>query len=67
MPGKNTICLWYDHAALEAASFYAATFPDSRVTAVHRAPDDYPAGMRGELLTAPGHPGPFRTSAARPP
>lgn len=51
MPSKNTICLWYDNAALEAASFYAATFPDSRVTATHRAPDDYPAGKRGDVLT----------------
>jgi predicted 3-demethylubiquinone-9 3-methyltransferase (glyoxalase superfamily) len=51
MPGKNTIGLWYDHGALEAAGFYAATFPDSRVTAVHRAPDDYPAGRRGDVLT----------------
>ena len=36
MRPKNTICLWFDHDALEAAKFYAATFPDSRVTGVHR-------------------------------
>jgi len=48
---KNTICLWYDHDAEEAARFYAATFPDSRVTAVHRAPDDYPGGKAGDTLT----------------
>jgi predicted 3-demethylubiquinone-9 3-methyltransferase (glyoxalase superfamily) len=48
---KNTLCLWYDKAALEAATFYAATFPDSAVTAVHRAPGDYPAGKQGDVLT----------------
>ena len=48
---KNTICLWYDKDALEAARFYAATFPDSAVTAVHPAPGDYPSGKEGEVLT----------------
>ena len=48
---KNTICLWYDGTALEAATFYAATFPDSEVRAVHRAPGDYPDGKEGEILT----------------
>ena len=48
---KNTICLWYDGTALEAATFYAATFPDSAVHAVHRAPGDYPDGKEGEILT----------------
>lgn len=48
---KNTICLWYDGTALEAAQFYAATFPDSAVQAVHRAPGDYPAGKQGDVLT----------------
>ncbi len=42
MTPKNTICLWYDNDALEAARFYAATFPDSKVTGVHEAPSDYP-------------------------
>lgn len=51
MTGKNTICLWYDGTALDAATFYAATFPDSRVGAVHRAPADYPAGRQGDVLT----------------
>lgn len=51
MTSKNTICLWYDGTALEAATFYAATFPDSRVGAVHRAPGDYPAGRQGDVLT----------------
>ena len=50
MNSKNTICLWYDGAALEAATFYAATFPDSAVGAVHRAPGDYPAGKQGDEL-----------------
>src|SRR5579871_2108614 len=48
---KNTICLWYDGCALEAAEFYARTFPDSAVTSVHRAPGDYPAGKEGDVLT----------------
>ena len=51
MANKNTICLWYDGAALEAATFYAATFPDSAVTAVHHAPGDYPSGRLGDILT----------------
>lgn len=51
MPHKNTICLWFDGAALEAARFYAATFPDSIVEAVHKAPGDYPAGKQGDVLT----------------
>jgi predicted 3-demethylubiquinone-9 3-methyltransferase (glyoxalase superfamily) len=48
---KNSVCLWYDGSALEAAHFYAATFPDSAVGAVHRAPADYPSGKRGDVLT----------------
>jgi len=48
---KNTICLWYDKDAEAAARFYAATFPDSRVTAVHAAPADYPSGKAGDVLT----------------
>lgn len=48
---KNTICLWFDRDAEAAARFYAATFPDSRVTAVHRAPADYPSGKAGDVLT----------------
>lgn len=50
-PAKNTICLWYDGGAEEAARFYAATFPDSAVGAVHRAPGDYPDGKQGDVLT----------------
>jgi predicted 3-demethylubiquinone-9 3-methyltransferase (glyoxalase superfamily) len=48
---KNTICLWYDSNAEEAARFYAATFPDSSVGAVHRAPGDFPSGKNGDVLT----------------
>ena len=47
---KNTICLWYDTGAEAAARFYAATFPDSAVHAVHRAPSDYPTGKAGDVL-----------------
>jgi predicted 3-demethylubiquinone-9 3-methyltransferase (glyoxalase superfamily) len=48
---KNTICLWFDRDAEAAARFYAATFPDSQVTAVHHAPADYPSGTAGDVLT----------------
>lgn len=48
---RNTICLWYDGTAAEAAAFYAETFPDTRVTAQHRAPADYPDGKEGDVLT----------------
>lgn len=48
---KNAICLWYDNAAEDAAKFYAATFPDSEVKAVHKAPADYPSGKAGQVLT----------------
>jgi predicted 3-demethylubiquinone-9 3-methyltransferase (glyoxalase superfamily) len=51
MKPKNTICLWYDGTALEAATFYAKTFPDSAVGTVYRAPGDYPAGKAGDVLT----------------
>lgn len=51
MAPKNTICLWFDKDAHEAAQFYAATFPDSKVTAVRRAPGDYPGGKAGDVLT----------------
>jgi 2-polyprenyl-6-hydroxyphenyl methylase/3-demethylubiquinone-9 3-methyltransferase len=50
-PAKNTICLWYDRDAEEAARFYAKTFPDSSVDAVHRAPGDFPSGKKGDVLT----------------
>ena len=48
---KNTICLWYDKDAEAAAHFYAKTFPDSAVSAVHLAPSDYPSGKAGDVLT----------------
>lgn len=51
MNNKNTICLWYNGDALEAATFYANTFPDSAVKAVHHAPGDYPSGKQGDELT----------------
>ncbi len=51
MKPKNTLCLWYERDALDAARFYAATFPDSAVSAVHQAPGDYPAGKAGDVLT----------------
>ena len=51
MASKNTVCLWFDRDAEEAAHFYARTFPDSAVHAVHRAPGDYPSGQQGNVLT----------------
>ncbi|MDE2075698.1 MAG: VOC family protein [Burkholderiales bacterium] len=50
-PAKNTICLWYNGDAEEAARFYANTFPDSSVGTVYRAPGDFPAGKKGDVLT----------------
>jgi 2-polyprenyl-6-hydroxyphenyl methylase/3-demethylubiquinone-9 3-methyltransferase len=49
-PARNTICLWYDGDAEEAARFYAKTFPDSSIGAVHRAPGDFPSGKKGDVL-----------------
>ena len=51
MTPKNTICLWFDDNAQDAAQFYAETFPDSAVTAVRKAPGDYPGGKAGDVLT----------------
>ena len=51
MIAKNTICLWFDKDAEKAARFYAATFPNSEVRAVHTAPADYPGGQEGHVLT----------------
>lgn len=51
MTPKNLICLWFNKDAHEAARFYTATFPDSKITAVHTAPGDYPSGKAGDELT----------------
>ena len=48
---KNTICLWFNNDAEQAARFYAATFPNSEVTGVFYAPNDYPDGKKGDVLT----------------
>jgi predicted 3-demethylubiquinone-9 3-methyltransferase (glyoxalase superfamily) len=48
---KNTICLWFDHDAEEAARFYTGLFPQSSLGTVHRAPSDYPDGKAGDALT----------------
>lgn len=50
-PAKNTICLWYNGGAEDAARFYAEIFPNSSVGAVHRAPGDFPSGKKGDVLT----------------
>jgi len=51
MTAKIQPCLWFNMNAEEAANFYAATFPDTRINAIHRAPEDYPAGKKGNVLT----------------
>ncbi len=51
MMSKNTVCLWFDGNAVDAAQFYATTFPDSKVGAIHRAPGDFPSGKQGDVLT----------------
>jgi len=51
MAAKNTICIWYEGGALDAARFYAETIPDSAVGAIMRAPGDYPDGKQGDVLT----------------
>ena len=51
MSPKNTICLWFDREAVDAARFYADTFPDSSVGAIATAPSDFPAGKEGDVLT----------------
>ena len=48
---KNIVCIWYDKDALKAAKFYAKTFPNSKVGAVHKAPADFPSGKKGQILT----------------
>lgn len=48
---KNTICIWYDGNALEAAEFYAKHIPESSVNSIHRAPSDFPTGKEGDVLT----------------
>ncbi|WP_425071859.1 VOC family protein [Sagittula sp. S175] len=50
MTPKNTVCLWYDSQALEAARFYAGLFPDSSVGEVSYAPGDFPGGTAGQEL-----------------
>ena len=49
-PARNTICLWYDGGAEDAARFYADTFPDSSVGKVFHAPGDFPSGTKGAAL-----------------
>ena len=51
MTAKIQPCLWFNMNAEEAANFYAATFPNTRIDATHRAPEDYPAGKKGNVLT----------------
>src|SRR5690606_40455726 len=42
--------LWFNNDAEEAARFYVATFPDTAITHLLRAPSDYPAGREGDVL-----------------
>jgi len=48
---RNTICIWYEKDALKAAKFYASVFPDTKVTAIWKAPSDFPSGKQGQVLT----------------
>lgn len=48
---KASICLWFDKDAEAAATFYAKTFPNSKVGHINRAPGDYPSGQQGDVLT----------------
>ena len=50
LTNKPRICLWFEHSAREAATFYASTFPDSFVGTALRAPTDYPDGKQGDEL-----------------
>jgi len=50
-PAKNTVCLWFNSGAEEAAQFYADTFPESSINAVHHAPGDFPSVKQGDVLT----------------
>ena len=51
MIAKNTVCLWYEGGAEDAARFYAATFPNTVVGTIMRTPSDYPDGKAGDVLT----------------
>jgi len=51
MTAKIQPCLWFNKNAEEAAHFYAATFPNTRIDAIHHAPGDYPSGKKGDVLT----------------
>jgi predicted 3-demethylubiquinone-9 3-methyltransferase (glyoxalase superfamily) len=46
---KITPFLWYAKEAEEAAAFYAATFPDSRVVRVTAMPSESPSGPPGSV------------------
>lgn len=50
MISKNTVCLWFNGTAEDAARFYTSTFPDSSLGAIHRAPADYPSGREGDVM-----------------
>lgn len=69
MTRKNVVCLWFDGDAVDAAQFYATTFPDSAVGTIRRAPGDFPSGQEGDVLTVEltAAPGAFRSRPlARP-
>ena len=51
MKQKNTICLWFEKDAENAAGFYAATFPNSELINVFHAPSDFLGGKCGDVLT----------------
>ena len=47
---QNTVCLWFDNDAAEAARFYCETLPGSTLGAVQFAPSDFPSGKAGDPL-----------------
>jgi 2-polyprenyl-6-hydroxyphenyl methylase/3-demethylubiquinone-9 3-methyltransferase len=51
MANQAAVCIWYDHGAEQAARFYAETFPNSSVGAIHKAPGEFPDGHEGQVLT----------------
>jgi predicted 3-demethylubiquinone-9 3-methyltransferase (glyoxalase superfamily) len=48
---KVTPFLWFDGQAEDAARFYVALLPDSRIERVTRSPADTPSGPAGMVLT----------------
>jgi len=48
---KIAPCLWFDGQAEDAAKFYTALIPNSRIDKLMRAPSDNPSTPEGAVLT----------------